>query len=182
MRTNPALSVALAALLLSGCTAHGPVHMPTPSPSPTPVFASDEEALAAAEAAYREYLRVSDEIAQDGGANPERIAEVVTDDRLPSELDALAKFPARKVHSVGNSIFGTASLQQYSDIGGTVLIDIYTCLDVSGVRLISESGTDVTPERQDKLSLVIGLESAPASPGRLLVSDSDVWDGVSFCE
>ena len=48
-------AVALAVLLLSGCVPQQSTDTPTPEPSSTPVFATEEEALAAATAAYAAY-------------------------------------------------------------------------------------------------------------------------------
>ena len=52
MRVTAALAVVL---LLTGCSLASPEVAPTPTPSATPVFASEEEALAAAEEAYAAY-------------------------------------------------------------------------------------------------------------------------------
>ena len=71
MRILP--SIALAALvvsLFSGCIPTEPLaDTPAPQPTSTPVFASEEEALAAAVEAYAGYLEMSDLIASEGGAN-----------------------------------------------------------------------------------------------------------------
>ncbi|HEX6365881.1 MAG TPA: hypothetical protein VF000_07010, partial [Agromyces sp.] len=77
------VAAASVALLLGGCVGvpgatPTPTAAPSPSPSPEPIFASDEEALAAAVEAYERYLRVSQMIGEEGGANPRRILSVVT--------------------------------------------------------------------------------------------------------
>ncbi len=59
--------VALAVLLLSGCLPPQTTVTPTPEATAAPVFASDEEALAAATAAYAAYLAMSDQIFAEGG-------------------------------------------------------------------------------------------------------------------
>jgi hypothetical protein len=46
------LPLLLITLVLAGCTQPDPMPTPPPTPSASPVFASDEEALAAAEEAY----------------------------------------------------------------------------------------------------------------------------------
>ena len=77
MRIRGVLGVATTlalGLALAACSTGGTPLPPAPSPSVTPVFASDEEALAAAKDAYTAYLKVSDQILVDGGANPDRIA------------------------------------------------------------------------------------------------------------
>ena len=74
-RLGAALAAAGAlALVLTGCVGSP---APTPSPTPTeaaPIFASDEEALAAAVKAYELYTRsVASQVTDDGGVEPERV-------------------------------------------------------------------------------------------------------------
>ena len=54
------LAVIGVVLLLAGCVQTGTKDASTPAPSVTPVFASEEEALAAAEEAYACLLYTSD--------------------------------------------------------------------------------------------------------------------------
>ena len=74
-------------LMLGGCVPSAPAASPTPEPSSTPVFASEEEALAAAEEAYAAYLAVIDEIHADGGAGVERLEVVATPEVTNNEAD-----------------------------------------------------------------------------------------------
>ena len=60
----------LGAALLAGCLPTDPPVTPPPTSDLEPVFASDEEALAAAEEAYGAYLAAADEILSSGGADP----------------------------------------------------------------------------------------------------------------
>ena len=73
MRTGPVILTVAVLFALAGCVPSDSQPSAAPSPSATPVFASDAEALAAAEKAYAAYLKVSDEIANDGGKDPDRI-------------------------------------------------------------------------------------------------------------
>src|SRR5215207_3793459 len=68
------------ALVLVGCMG---APSPAPSPEPTetaavPIFASDEEALAAAVDAYERYRAISAEISEAGGHDSNRIDPVVS--------------------------------------------------------------------------------------------------------
>ena len=83
-------------LLLAGCGGGDPIPTLPPTPSATPIFASEEEALAAAEDAYAAYRGMSDQISAEGGANPERIAPFVTESRLADELRGFATFALKK--------------------------------------------------------------------------------------
>jgi hypothetical protein len=181
MRTLPIAGLGLVVLLLSGCLPQPHTANPRPQPSSTPVFASDEDALAAAEAAYAEYLRVSDAITADGGGNPERIEPLVTPERAPAEADVFAKFASRQLHTRGATSFDTVSLQEYAeDGGGSATLALYLCIDVTEVRILDSSGSDVTPDRTNRLPLVVELRAKSGVP-LLLVNRSDAWDGANFC-
>ncbi|MEO7349354.1 MAG: hypothetical protein ABIW32_05800, partial [Terrimesophilobacter sp.] len=77
----------VATLLLSGCVPSEPVITPVPEPSVTPIFASDDEALAAATDAYAKYLEVSDAIFASGGQGIEQLSEVLAGKQLQVEKD-----------------------------------------------------------------------------------------------
>ncbi|MCU1637074.1 MAG: hypothetical protein JWQ68_2313, partial [Cryobacterium sp.] len=65
--------------------------MPLQTSSEPPVFATDEDALAAATEAYAAYLSMSDRILMDGGAQPERIREVATKPLADLEIAGFAR-------------------------------------------------------------------------------------------
>ncbi len=69
-RTTKLAAVVIACALISGCLPTPTNVIPTAVPTGTPVFASEEEALAAAIEAYEAYLAVSDAILPDGGRGP----------------------------------------------------------------------------------------------------------------
>src|SRR5215213_7696215 len=82
------------ALVLAGCTG-APLPTSTPSPTETaaqPIFASDEEALAAAEQAYQSFESVSLQIATVGGDGAERIESTATQRYLPQLLDEFDQY------------------------------------------------------------------------------------------
>ena len=82
VRLRAGAMAALAAVTLlavSGCTgAPGATPAPTSSAAANPIFATDEEALAAAEAAYEKYSEASALVAGDGGVNPDRVDAAVS--------------------------------------------------------------------------------------------------------
>ena len=104
---------------------------PPPTPSVEPLFASDEEALAAAEEAYAAYLAMSDEIAGDGGADPERIAPFVTTERLRDELDSVRRLLARTGFTQsGATTFDPLTASSSVD-DGAARSSFYACWDAS---------------------------------------------------
>ncbi|WP_395638765.1 hypothetical protein [Pseudolysinimonas sp.] len=169
----------LGMLALSGCGGGDPLPTLPPTPSSTPVFASEEEALAAAEAAYSAYLEMSNLISSEGGVDPERIAPFVTADQLSDELDGFAYFADNDIRSVGSSRVTRVLLQQYGEVQGDVEITFYACVDVSNVVIVDGGGNDVTPVDRDSL---VALEvSMTGDSDPLLVSDSDQWSDSQFC-
>jgi hypothetical protein len=175
MRLFPALAVSLLALSFAGCaTAPTDSTPPNAAVEQAPAFATDEEALAAAQAAYAEYLAVSDQIAREGGANPERLEKVVDQRLLPSELTTLANFESRGIYMQGQSHFDTAHLQEVTDSK----ITIYLCLDTSDALLLDKNAT-VQSVQETRFPMVV---SFLVTKNKVLkLSDSESWSGQNFC-
>lgn len=170
----------VAVLGMTGCVPEGGVPSLPPSPTSTPVFASEEEALAAAEDAYAAYSAMSDLITADGGQNPERLAPFVTEDQLAREIEGAEYFSSQGWRSQGSRQIGKALLQQYTDDGGSAEIVVYVCVDISEVRIVDGGGVDVTPpDRPNLIALEVGMISGDES--KLLIESSDQWSDTSFC-
>lgn len=124
-----------------GCSA-----APAPKPTPTPLFATDEEAFAAAEEVYREYNEA---------VNAERRGETDVDPRdylvglaLEGDTDARNELRERGLTIDGDGIVAAF------DEGEVVLspsprVVAIACLDVSGTRVLDQSGQDVTPAARE---------------------------------
>lgn len=174
----------LLAPALAGCAVEEP-----PAPSQTaaatdaPVFASDEEALAAATKAYAAYQEMSDQITADGGSEPTRIQSLASRAYAPELLAGFDAFAEGGRSSRGESKYDTVSLVSYTDDSkGRAAVDVYLCSDVSGVRLLDESGEDQTPVgRPNRIPLQVALVSSEHDPSTLLIDGEDVWSGVNFC-
>ncbi|MBT2517597.1 hypothetical protein J7E29_09155 [Streptomyces sp. ISL-90] len=194
-RTRPArsarrtgvLSLAAAgaiALALSGCTG-----TPEPTPTPTaptdaaaPIFASDEEALAAAEAAYERYLAVVDAVAATGYEDQSQIAEVVGAQHIEDVAESLIGLRDRGLTPRGETRFDSASLVEWHQDDLVAQASVYLCLDVSEVRVFDASGVDVTsPARDDRAPMQVQFESVSARETTLLVTAEDEWTGNDFC-
>jgi hypothetical protein len=174
MRYTPLIAVPLIVLSLAGCAAvqqEPPVA--TVAVEEQPLFASEEEALAAAQAAYTQYLAVSDQIARDGGANPERLEGLVTKSMYTSELGTQNSFAQRGIVMTGSMSADTLHLQAVT--GKTV--SMYLCLDSSGASLLNSKSQEVGTKT--RWPLLVTLESTPA--GELLLADSQTWSGTNFC-
>jgi hypothetical protein len=182
MRSVAALLLAATLAALTGCSApevQPPEAGTSASPSATPVFASDEEALAAAEEAYTEYLRMSDRIAADGGRQPERIREYVDGDALEQELETFRNFATRGLVGKGNTAYKSFTLQQSDNLVGHVRA--YVCLDISAVDAVDDDGSSVLPkDRKVNVPLEVALSFDP-SRERLVITESAPWSGDDFC-
>ena len=179
----------LAALLLAGATLASlaacapaepePTTPPPPVDSATdePIFASDEEALAAAVAAYEAYLEASDAITADSGANSDRIRAVTTQSFAKQSEADFAAFAKAGLRTEGSTTIDSPRLIEAS--GGGRFVEMYACQDVSGVTVFNAAGDDVTPgDRDDRIPLIVRTKEGDA---RLVVDGSQVWSGDNFC-
>lgn len=150
-RPHPSpVRIAAAVLALLGLTACSPAPQPTPSPTPTPLFASEDEAFAAAEATYREY---NDALNQVDFATPktfDAVFALLSGDAEKSTRKSFSEFHAERLQSVGAIMFDSFTLVSADPQHGEVRANV--CVDVSGVDVLDESGTSITsadrPARQ----------------------------------
>jgi hypothetical protein len=172
--------IASGALGLSGCVPAAPGPTPNAAASSKPVFESDAAALVAATKAYAAYLAMSDTISQEGGANPERLATLVTPEWLSKEIGSAQNFAGKGLHQVGGSKFDRPRLQ-VSDQSeeGVASVSVYLCLDVSNARIADESQRDVTPQR-DRIRLPF-VATFTGESKRLLLSGNVFWKGKDYC-
>ncbi|MFE6965539.1 hypothetical protein ACFVAJ_10510 [Agromyces sp. NPDC057679] len=183
MRVAALAAAGALALVLSACA---PEAEPSPEPTPTagaaPIFASDEEALAAAVEAYEKYAAVSRAIMEDGGAEAGRIEAVVSERYAPTLVAEFEAFKLAGVRSTGGSSFDGASLVDRTESAGEAEVSIYLCRDVANVRLVDAAGLDRTPQdRKDRVPSQAFLVSSPEAPDALVVDGVEQWLGDDFC-
>ncbi|MFC6355069.1 hypothetical protein [Luethyella okanaganae] len=180
--TAALVGVVLLVMGVAGCV-KTPVQPPvSTTDAPAPVFASDEEALAAAEEAYAAYLAVGDEISKQGGDNPERYAQVSKGQALESALKSAGQFREARAHTFGDSTYSTYKLQlaNYANVE-TLEILVYVCDDVSSVDVLGEDGVSiVSPDRPDKTPFVVEFDHKLNN--KLILSRKDLWEGETFCD
>ena len=162
-------------LMLGGCVPSAPDASPTPEPSSTPVFASEEEALAAAEEAYAAYVAMSDLIFVEGGANAERMTAVATGAFLEATLSSFNEVQANGLHSTGGTVFRDVSLQSYSpDSLSADIVSVYVCEDISAVNVFDSAGQSiVSADRPDQTVFQVVFDLG--NGGGLLVASREVW-------
>lgn len=174
-----------AILLLSGCVPGQPVVTPAPEPSSTPIFATDEDALAAATAAFAKYLKVSDDILADGGVEPERVLDVATSEWANVQYAGYEQARASGLRSIGSTSFDSVRLQQYdhSAADGAELVRIYVCVDVSKLDVVNSDGKSVvTNARPARTPFEVTFDATNALDRQVLkVASEDQWGGEDFC-
>ena len=179
----PALALAaIAVLVVSGCVEAAPSEPPAPTASAEPVFASEEEALAAATEAYAAYLAVSDEVARDGWTGTGALGDVAGGDALKEDIRIAANFFDRGYIQEGSSAFDSMSIQQSTTDSSDLIITTYVCLDVSAVDILDADGRSVVPgDRADRYPLEL-MFATDSSIGRgFILVRSDSWSGTDFC-
>ena len=175
MRVKPLIAIPLIALALAGCSAQQPApQQNSVSVEEKPLFVSDEEALAAAQAAYANYLAVSDQIARDGGANPERLKGLVSESMYQSEKATLDSFIEKQIVMNGQTTFDSSHVQEVTQNS----VSMYLCLDTSSAGLSSISGT-VNQATASRWPLIVTMSNNGS--GNLVLADSQTWSGTNFC-
>ena len=181
MRKTVGALVLFGMLTLAGCVDGNPIPTLPPTPSATPIFASEEEALAAAEAAYAAYLEMSALISSEGGVNPERIADVVTGDLLESSLDGFETLRNQGLHTVGISRVTGVTLQ-LADLpteDQASFLVAYFCVDYSDVDVVDGNGASVvSPDRPDLQAFEVSFDLLEDV---VLPSDLNPWEASQVC-
>ncbi|MBM7829405.1 hypothetical protein JOE59_000110 [Agromyces cerinus] len=172
------------ALLLSGCAGGVPTASPSPSADAAePIFASDEEALAAAESGYSSHLALVDQVTASGGVDVSRLREVATSSYAENLTDSLGRLQESGTHTAGDTRFDSVGLIERFETEGVATVSVYLCLDVTDVRVVDAGGQDVTPpDRRNRAPIQVELESGSAAePTQLVVSGAQSWAGDDFC-
>jgi len=167
------LPLLLLALALVGCTPSDPMPTPPPTPSEAPVFASDEEALAAAEEAYGAFLSATDAVIRDGGSQPERVQKYLSPELYERELAGYEQLVQNGWHGVGSTTFKLV-LQYFR--GGSVVT--YACDDVSQTDVLDSNGQSVVLEgRSERVAYEVEFDA----DNDLVIVRKDVWSGGGVC-
>ncbi|TQL48676.1 hypothetical protein FB562_1774 [Homoserinimonas aerilata] len=167
----------LVLLLINGCTPAAPQATPSPQ-APAVAFASEEEALAAAEKVLEDYLAMADLILQEGAADPERIAPLVTEKWLEVELAGYAEMRDLGVRQEGISAVSATRFQQMFLQGSTTSVMIYACIDYDESMLVDGSGERIGTT-EPNTTVEVTFEAAPESS--LKVAAWEKWGKGSLC-
>ena len=174
----------LGTLSLTGCTPEpAPRATETAAPTDAPVFASDEEALAAATEAYAAYLAAGDAAEESGTPSRAHFFSLSTGDAHKQDLSVAASFDERGWRQVGSTSFDSMSIQS-TEINADSRWEIkaYVCLDVTNSDIVDSSGTSVAKaDRSLRLPLEVAFLGTGQSGDHLQITESKVWSGSNFC-
>lgn len=173
------LAIALV-VLLSACVEATRLPAAEPSPSVAPLFASDEEALAAAVEAYEEYLAVVDQALQGVPGAKAELDTVATGIVLDEALSAVASFERDGYRSIGLRHLRSSTLQQAVTLDQSSEVTIYVCEDATLVDVVNLEGTSVVSSDRPNLTpleVTVLFESDLA-----LVQERGTWMGGGVCE
>jgi hypothetical protein len=155
---------------------------PTETEGASPLFASDEEALAAAVEAYERFLAVSAQILQEGGENPERLRPLVSDAVFDSELEGFRATAEAGYRLVGASEIVSADLQQRIPLegGDSETTVSYFCVSSANADVVDESGDSVVTgdaplTNRFEVAVLHGANGA-------LIESKLLWVGDRTCE
>jgi len=174
-----ALVVSLLVLALVGCA---PTTVLPPAGAPSdeaPLFASDEEALAAATAAYEEFLAALDAKLQDPPSPAISLDEFAEKQALDEAIQSVEQFEVEGFQITAPRTVTSARLQMVIRVEGATEVVFYACESVAGVDLLDDAGESlVAPERPD---LSAWESSVVFRPGQTLVNSRTQWTGGDVC-
>ena len=168
LRRVAAVTVALAmvAVFATGC-------QPEPAPSPTgPVFATEEEAFAAAEETYRAYVEALNQVDLSDPETFEAVYAWTTGDANANERKTLTQ-----MHADGWNVSGETAVRSFrgktADLD-SVQVDAVVCSDVSAVEVVDANGESVvSAERPDAYALAIEFVTSTATETGLAIASSN---------
>ena len=170
----------------SGCAAEpapAPTSSASSSPTPAaPVFASDEEALAAATEAYANYLATYDAAWSGDDTSMDAYLALSTGSARQEELESKKEWDAKGWRAIGTTSFDSMQLVDLELEGGVQTVRTYVCLDVSKGDVVDASGASVAKaDRPLRIPLEVDFQAPTPDADDIKVSRSEVWSGRNFC-
>lgn len=175
------LLICALAATLAGCSDTTRIPDPTPEATADPLFASDEEALAAAVEVYERYLDVSAQILSEGGANPERLQPLVSDEIYELELEDFLAAGETNYQRSGSLEVVDSQLQQRIQLEDSVSEEVaaYVCVSRESIVILDQNGESVTnPDAPIEYAFEI-VTTLNAEGG--VLESANLWDGFESC-
>ena len=155
--------------MLAGCSPADP----EPTPTKTELFASEEEAFAAAEETYRAYADAVNSTKLDDPETFESVFALLTGTALASERESFSLYHAENLTRVGTTAFD--SLTPLESDGSQVVVNL--CIDVTDVDLLYSDGTSaLPPDRVDRSGRKVTFVPGDTATGLKISSNHDPGD------
>jgi hypothetical protein len=172
----PAAGGVLFLSLLSGCAPSDTSTPPEPTETFVAPYATDEEALAAAEEAYGEYLRVINFHLHESVLDEKQLGTVAVGAELAGAIESLARMSRDGQYAVGDATFSGMEFQRYSlDGSSSELVSVYLCEDLSEIQLFNSDGKAAGEDGIAPYTLQVTFDYS-TEHGVLVVSDRIEWD------
>ncbi|MGV8859094.1 hypothetical protein [Rhodoglobus sp.] len=166
---------ALLLTLLSGCAPPDAAAPPQPTSTFVAPYATDEEALAAAEEAYAEYVRVINVTLRNAAVDEVLLESVAVGAELEDAIAVYSRLASEGKHSTSDITFDQVELQRYSRDGSAKeLVTIYVCEDLSKAFLVDASGSRVKDDDVPPRIVQVSFDYSP-SDKKLFLSDRQPW-------
>ncbi|NQX27710.1 hypothetical protein HQQ81_10190 [Microbacteriaceae bacterium VKM Ac-2854] len=190
-RSSPLLVLALLATL-AGCSptalqtessaAPDPTDFPVASETPAAaeIFATDDDALAAAQAAFQRFLDATNTIEADGGSGTDALANVVSGDLLTQMTSSYAEMASAGVHSVGATTFDGATFTSRAMEGDAESVTIGACVDSTDTKVVDASGATQNPP-DSRARVPFEVEVSATSPTAVTVVNLSPTSETESC-
>ncbi|MFM6967397.1 MAG: hypothetical protein ACKOWN_00445 [Microbacteriaceae bacterium] len=170
------VTLGVALVLLSGCAATPPVE-PTPPISTSVETIPRDGVEELAITAVTNYFRTSAVVAADGGADPDRIAHVVTARWLPNEIAGFATLGELGTRQVGAPTITKIEATSIRGIAAVSEVVVHVCTALDGVAVVSDDfGEDLTPDGTTLVSVFVVPED-----GVMKVDGVQPWADSTWC-
>jgi hypothetical protein len=152
-------------LLASGCGGE-----PAPAES-TPLFASEEEAFAAAEQTYREYVDAGNAIDLADPSSFEPVLALTTGEANSNERKSLTQMAAE-----GWTVSGDSKLIWFRGRtwdASAQHVAARACIDVTEVEVLDADGaSQIRPDRRNRYAVDLGFDAVASAPVGLKIDSS----------
>ncbi|MGV3712381.1 hypothetical protein [Pseudolysinimonas sp.] len=163
---------------MTACVGGEPLPTLPPTPDSTPIFGSEEEALAAAEAAYAAYQAAVDvalTTLDDSGLSAVASGEALV--AASESVKSLREEGGRQEGKTAVVSVLPTDLSSLVSTSSTAPAQVYACLDLSDVRIVNADGS-ASQSGIVGFPMIVTFEVEARS---LLVVEELVWDGDNFC-
>lgn len=180
-RVSSLLLVAGVAATLAACSDTTRIPDPTPEPSAAPLFATDEEALAAAVEVYERYLREADEALIDPDRPLSTLEETASDELVENVLAVRANLDEQGLILTGYRTLENSLFQSSVSEDGTTTVTFYVCESVEGTDLLGSDGLSIIEPTRMPLSEWSPTVVFSDDGSQGIVTDRELWQGGGIC-